>query len=295
MNIDNNTDLMLFINQEKQDSSKISPKKVYIYFYKCLQKTIVELDSKFMELTDNERHGCVINGTKMFFYVFFLLVTYSNNLKLTIFLAERALLLYSEFIIMSRDKKVIEDYYYKPNINDAITFAYKQTIGPLEINELKTNEKLITIRECASILIEIYNKIYLKYNKNIGLFSDYVEIINDTLVSPLLSIFNKTLDYNDRSFLLRKLFEIINNGDDTNIETILVFIKIFVETLSGIIGKISGNLPNLYEYVYKTQLPFNNGENSESIDTKSLYSFKKTKLYLNVKNSIKSYKSYKKL
>ena len=153
MNIDNNTDLMLFINQEKIENFKVSSKKVYIYFYKCLQKTIVELDSKFLELKENERRDCVVNGTKMFFYVFYSLLTYSNNLKLTIFLAERALLLYSEFIIMSRDKKVIDDYYYKPNLNDAISFAYKQTIGSLSLNELKTN--ILSKNEITVIVVKL--------------------------------------------------------------------------------------------------------------------------------------------
>ena len=136
---------------------------------------------------------CVVNGTKMFFYVFYSLLTYSNNLKLTIFLSERALLLYSEFIIMSRDKKIIDDYYYKPNLNDAISFAYKQTIGSLSLNELKTNIKLIPVRECSNILIEIYNKVYFKYSEDIDTFSNFIEALNDNFVASLLSLFNKLL------------------------------------------------------------------------------------------------------
>ena len=51
----------------------------------------------------------IVMGTQMFSHVFFVLLSYTNNLKLTIFLAERAILLYTEFIIMSNDKQVMKD------------------------------------------------------------------------------------------------------------------------------------------------------------------------------------------
>ena len=290
MNIDNNTDLMLFINQEKIDTFKISSKKVYIYFYKCLQKTIVELDSKFLELKEAERRDCVVNGTKMFFYVFYSLLTYSNNLKLTIFLAERALLLYSEFIIMSRDKKVIDDYYYKPNLNDAITFAYKQTIGSLSLNELKTNIKLIPVRECSSVLVELYNKIYLTFN-NTDLFNNYIEALNDNFVSSLLNAFNKLVNINDKHFLLTKLFDIINTADENYLQNYILFLKVFIETILTISGKITGKLELLYTYIYKPHYLLLNSETCEKYTTKSIYNFKKTKLYLEIKQNLRNLKN----
>lgn len=290
MNIDNNTDLMLFINQEKIDSFKVSPKKVYIYFYKCLQKTIVELDSKFLELKENERRDCVSNGTKMFFYVFYSLLTYSNNLKLTIFLSERALLLYSEFIIMSRDKKVIDDYYYKPNLNDAISFAYKQTIGSLSLNELKTNIKLIPVRECSNVLIEIYNKVYYKYSEDLDTFNIVIESINENFVSSLLNLFNKLTNINDKHFLLTKMFDIINVAEDEYLENYLLFLKVFVETILSISAKILGNLENLYTTIYSGVFLSLNSITVEKTATKSIYNFKKTKMYLEIKQKLKNLK-----
>jgi hypothetical protein len=290
MNIDNNTDLMLFINQEKIDTFKVSPKKVYIYFYKCLQKTIVELDSKFLELKENERRECVVNGTKMFFYVFYSLLTYSNNLKLTIFLAERALLLYSEFIIMSRDKKIIDDYYYKPNLNDAISFAYKQTIGSLSLNELKTNIKLIPVRECSSVLVELYNKIYLTYN-NTDLFNNYIESLNENFVACLLNSFNKLTNINDKHFLLTKLFDIINTTEDAYLQNYVLFLKVFLETILSICSKITGNLELLYTKVYKRHFLLLNTKDCEKYTSKSIYNFKKTKLYIEIKQNLRNLKN----
>ena len=55
------------------------------------------------------------------------MINYTNNVKLTIFL--EAILLYTEFIIMSQDKTLVEEIYFVPNINDAIAFSFKKTIG----------------------------------------------------------------------------------------------------------------------------------------------------------------------
>ena len=76
----------------------------------------------------------IIMGAKMFSHVFFVLIGYTNNLKLTIFLAERAILLYTEFIIMSNDKQVMKDVCYQPTMTDPILFAYKKTTGPIPVN-----------------------------------------------------------------------------------------------------------------------------------------------------------------
>ena len=64
----------------------------------------------------------------MIYYIFFILIFYTNNIKLTIFLLERSILFY-EFIIMSQDKKLIDQICFVPNINDALFFTYKKTIG----------------------------------------------------------------------------------------------------------------------------------------------------------------------
>ena len=47
----------------------------------------------------------------MIYHIYFILISYTNNIKLTVFLLERSILLYSEFIIMSQDKKLIDDIF----------------------------------------------------------------------------------------------------------------------------------------------------------------------------------------
>ena len=126
-------ELIDFINQEKI-TKKVNPKKVLTYFNKCISNSLIELNGK-LDKVEN-KYNSIIAGVNMIFNIFFIIIFYSNNIKLTIFLVERSILLYTEFIIMSQDKKIIDDICFTPNITDAISFSYKKTIVPLNINKL---------------------------------------------------------------------------------------------------------------------------------------------------------------
>ena len=115
-------ELIDFINQEKINK-KVNPKKVLTYFNKCISNSLIELDGKLGKVEN--KYNSIIAGFNMIFNIFFIIFFYSNNIKLTIFLVERSILLYTEFIIMSQDKKIIDDICFTPNITDAISFSYK--------------------------------------------------------------------------------------------------------------------------------------------------------------------------
>ena len=142
-------ELIDFINQEKINK-KVNPKKVLIYFNKCISNSLIELDNK-LEKVEN-KYNSIIAGINMIFNIFFIIIFYSNNIKLTIFLVERSILLYTEFIIMSQDKKIIDDICFTPNITDAISFSYKKTIGPLNINKLNIKYNYSYIKDISLII-----------------------------------------------------------------------------------------------------------------------------------------------
>ena len=187
-------ELIDFINKEKINR-KLNNKKIISYFNKCLIKSVSELDKKFKKIKNKD--NSVIAGLNMIYNIFFILIFYTNNIKLTIFLVERSILLYTEFIIMSQDKSVINEICFIPSITDAISFSYKKTIGPLNISSLnlKNNTSIIievflTLKDIIiyryikdkeiikqesnieNILLEIYTKTgkndYFKINKNIN-------------------------------------------------------------------------------------------------------------------------------
>jgi len=167
-NIDSNSgELLLFINKERL-SKKINYKKVFRYFSKCVKKSITEMYNKFSELSNiNE---AIISGINMIYHIYFILINYTNNIKLTIFLLERAILLYTEFIIMSQDKKMVDEIYFIPNINDAVSFSFKKTIGPIMLNDIdlvmsKNNSVNFNVKFLKEISIVIRNIYKLYFRK----------------------------------------------------------------------------------------------------------------------------------
>tara|TARA_B110000967_G_scaffold196656_1_gene227501 strand:- start:549 stop:1220 length:672 start_codon:yes stop_codon:yes gene_type:complete len=153
-------ELIDFINQEKINK-KVNGKKMFNYFSKCIIKSIIELNNKFKKIEN--KTNSIISGINMIYNIFFILIFYSNNIKLTIFLVERAVMLYSEFIIMSKDKKIIDDICFIPNINDAVSFSYKKTIGPLNINKLNIKQDQECIKDMALVLKQIIIYYYIEY------------------------------------------------------------------------------------------------------------------------------------
>jgi len=248
MNIEKTTDLIDFINYEILDSSSLNNRLVFNYFYKCCYKTITELSLKFKNST--EHNLCVSMGVRMFFYVFFVLIIYTNNLKLTIFLSERAILLYSEFILMSRDKTISEELNYVPNISDAISFAYKKTIGPIRVCDLNNNNKLLNVRDVCNIVVTIYTNCFL-YNKEIF---EKMELIDDKIISTIYNVFLK-IDEDVRDYLHLKIIKIIENSN--NIEETLILIKIILDSFQKIMisEKVELKyLKKIFESVYDKYL-----------------------------------------
>ncbi len=206
ISIEKNSDLLEFINSEKYEED-IDISKSYLYFNTCCCKTLIELDKKLKGLNDKSMTQEIIMGTQMFSHVFFVLLGYTNNLKLTIFLAERAILLYTEFIIMSNDKQVMKDVCYQPSLTDPILFAYKKTIGPIPVN-IKENSGDFNLLKSSSMLTrEIYIKYYEIFNDNLEPDEnhlDNLDTIEETLSSRLIEVFSQIYTQENMNNLLTK-------------------------------------------------------------------------------------------
>ena len=157
-------ELIDLINEEVTLKASFEPTKLFKCFSKCLVKTILDIYNKFKDLDNFDLHNSIILGTNMFHNVFWILMLYSNNIKLTIFLSERSVLLFTEFILMSREAHIDKELYFKPTIIDAITFSYKKTIGPINISSIKNHnaQRINTLKESTkilSIILQEYSKI----------------------------------------------------------------------------------------------------------------------------------------
>lgn len=182
MELDNNDELLSYIEGSKK-KAVFNYKKLHNCFSTCLLKTILCLKDK-VDTISKLQSGCDV-----IYHVFWILINYTNNISTSIYLSERSILLYSEFLIVSNNPDINKELYYTPNISDAINFAYKKTIGPLKlINIGKTkysNNSLVMLKH---IIVNILDKIID------GNYSLYFKIIN-TLVLKNQKIINNDIYY----------------------------------------------------------------------------------------------------
>ena len=284
MDIENNTDLVDFINKEKLKYNELNQSKIHKYFSKCFIKTIIEIDNKFKNLeSEIGNHNGVILGTNMLFHVFWILISYTNNIRLTIFLSERAILLFTEFVIMAKEPSIKDDLCYIPNILDAVAFAYKKTIGPLIISDLSTSNlrELAFIKDSCSILKSLYQDAYLSYVKKDTItisLQKYLDLINNNFRLLFYKIYTKKNDF----FVYEKIKSIIHNNN--NIDKSLVFIKIYFEIFNQCLSKNISiqKLEHVFNLIYEK---FKNYDFQVS-NIQEIKNYKKIKLYLDLKKEL---------
>ena len=284
MDIENNTDLVDFINKEKLKYNELNQSKIHKYFSKCFIKTIIEIDNKFKNLeSEIGNHNGVILGTNMLFHVFWILISYTNNIRLTIFLSERAILLFTEFVIMAKEPSIKDDLCYIPNILDAVAFAYKKTIGPLIISDLSTSNlrELAFIKDSCSILKSLYQDAYLSYVKKDTItisLPKYLDLINNNFRLLFYKIYTKKNDF----FVYEKIKSIIHNNN--NIDKSLVFIKIYFEIFNQCLSKNISiqKLEHVFNLIYEK---FKNYDFQVS-NIQEIKNYKKIKLYLDLKKEL---------
>ena len=241
MDIDTGIDLIQFIDNEKKPAKILKHKKAYIYFNTCLLKTMIELSGKFrenmIEVVDN-----TIIGVNTFCHVFFVLLSYTNNLKLTIFLAERAVLLYTEFIIMSKEAEEESNLRYKPTNKDAMLFSYKKTIGPIKLIDISNNSTMRNIKFTGTLVKQLYLDFFKKKSGEITL-DDFKTL--DSLFSNLfIKMSDKTENENNaelRGYIIKKTANWLNEKTDIYrsylltkcILEVIVKMKINIELISN--------------------------------------------------------------
>lgn len=280
-------DLINFINNEIISSTRIDVDKILKFYCNILNKTITEIKNKFVDIDNIDLNESIISCSNLIFHIYWNLISYTNNLKLTIFLSERAILLFTEFIIMSRDPILNKELNILPNINDAISFAYKKTIGPLKIK--KNENYLIDCAKQASLDIKLlcHKLINFKNIDNIKIF----EISYNYILKSIFKFYQKyllTKDYNN--FIFYKINYLF---DDTNINIShkLQILKTIIDNFH--IMEKSNEKPNLNLSIVNNIFiniirKYNNNTEEESFNLISK-NLKKKKIYTDCKLNIERF------
>lgn len=289
--IDQKKDLIEFINNEKLKIpiSNNDIVKFYKYFYKLIIKSLFEIYSKIKDINNLDIDRVVINGMNMIHYIYSFILSYTNNIKLTMFFSERAILLYTEFIIMSRNPILNNDLNFIPSINDALQFVYKKTIGPIQVNNLNSNSNINLLNQicCDTKLILHYIFKYTHLHiDNDNYNKDYIENIISCLGSQLLILYK----FDDNNIIPEYIYNIIilleQKFTENPIKSLHLF-KIYLELFEEIylisldLDKTIFIMNNSIENIF-------NIHNIESIslDVNNFKIKKKSILYTNIKKQI---------
>ena len=213
-------DVLEFIDSKKMSFKQIELKSTIIHYSKIITKSMIYSYTR-MENIDN----CFI-CTNLISNIFWILLNYSYNIKLTMFLCDRAIILFNEYMEMissAISKKLITEKKIKVNITDVKMFIYNKTIGPLKINDKKVSKSIskkmnnlklscLLMKKILKIVFINY-KIYStnltitkknKFDKKQKKKSNLENILNNTYTKLHLNLLNL---YNNNGLLLEMIID----------------------------------------------------------------------------------------
>ncbi len=191
------TDLLQFINQKKQDHVDVSEKKIINNYCKVITNAVIKCYEKI-----SIGKFCLIclDTINNLFWILFL---YSKNLKLTMFLCDRAILLFNEYIIMTKSNFHGPNEKEQIHLTDVKSFVYKKTIGPLTLSSFKFNKKISRLQNICEIFRNLYTHFtiyFMKKNIDTGELSvSGLNQILEEIYTNYHEVFIKLLIHDEKS------------------------------------------------------------------------------------------------
>lgn len=178
-----NSELLEFINSKCIKKTSIDYKKLFFLFSKSIKNSLI---TTYMEQKNIENS---IICTDLIYNIFWVIYNYSNNAKLTMFMCDRALLLFNEYLNISSSYSNEE-----LNITDVKTFIINKTIGPIKCSNSKSKSKStqnnINIEEYCHQFRNILSRI-LQYSLHNKHFLDNPENFMESITNIISNIYIK--------------------------------------------------------------------------------------------------------
>ena len=179
--------------KNKSKSEILDMKRVYSIYNTCSIKTIIELKNKL-----EDKYNYVEMGISVLYYIFFLVLRTSKSMKLCLKLSERAILLFTEFIIQSKEKKASGDLVFNPSIGDAVSFAYKKTIGSVSLNSIEKDndyeyDETMDLKWIMKAC-ETMNRIYLSFSVDNDISYDLLQSIKIDIYTDIYYLYEELKD-----------------------------------------------------------------------------------------------------
>ena len=272
------TELINFINSKILTKKEIEYDTILYYFVKVMKDSILRSHNRLNDIVWLQECTIIV------FNIFWTIFCYTFNIKLTMFLCERAVLLFNEYIDLAKNTFKENNTEFKINSTDVKLFIYKRTIGPIKLKKKKSktfNKNILKIKEASISLKNILNNLaihLITLKQNLDNFVDYFENLIPDIYYKLYK--------NDILFDDDSLISILNNcSNSSEITQVLNKFKLDCEILYYI---FKTNKKSKYCQIIFNKLTYNNELNDISnhffniknynILKKKYYS-KKTKLF----------------
>ena len=211
----------------------------------------------------------------MIYSIFWIIFSYTGNPKLTMFLCERAIILFIEYITLSNTMVNSNDMVI--NLLDVKLFIFKKTLGPLKIfKNNPINKELKNIQTISILFKDLINKIFIIISGKIRYLE--VNMFLEKVCSMLSNVVYK-LNYLDQLIFIESnlyIAEHIKSSED--LEKFLNEKKFKLEAFYYIINTIKNksykNLLTIYENLEKNINSekiydyLNNNDMPKIVDTK---------------------------
>ena len=168
--MEDQNELFNFIEKKKLQLKTFNYKKILFLSNLILFECLSSIYNKFFNL------DYALHFLDTIFIIFWTIYNYSHNLKLSMFLCERASKLYNEYISLSsslEDSNIL--------LKDIKLFIYKKTLGPLTLKFNENENEINYIYKINESFKESIKKILLikKNLKDVDYFLDNINIIDN--------------------------------------------------------------------------------------------------------------------
>ena len=219
-----NIDLLNFINKKKLENIENEPKKIYFLFTKSVRTSIINTYNQHRNLL------FTISCTDLITNIFWLIYNYSYNSKLTMFMCERAVLLFNEYINIS--KNYGND---KTNLLDVKQFIINKTIGPLKLSIKDKNIELDGVNKLGEIYLQLIYTIFGKVIEISNFYYEYDEFF-ESISCILSNIMYKIYALGKKDYIIEQL-NILAENDIHDLPREVNLLKIKLELFHYIYSK----------------------------------------------------------
>ena len=281
------TELINFINSKILTKKDIEYNTILYYFVKVMKDSILRSHNRLNDIVWLQECTIIV------FNIFWTIFCYTFNIKLTMFLCERAVLLFNEYIDLAKNTFKENNTEFKINSTDVKLFIYKRTIGPIKLKKKKSktfNKNISKIKEASISIKNILNNLAINLITLKQNLDSYVDYFENLIPDIYYKLYNNNIFFDDDSLITN-----LNNcSNSTQITQLLNKFKLDCEILYYI---FKTNKKSKYCQLIFDKLSYNNELDDVSNNffniknyniLKKKYYSQKTKLFRNlIKNKQK--------